>query len=89
MFKHRQALIAVTADKVYGFSAKPKRGSGYQVVERVVVWDRQDLRVHVDDKVLTKTVVFDVTSSGERYELEIVRIAAATSDAVLKELRVA
>jgi hypothetical protein len=86
MFKHRQALIAVTADKVYGFSAKPKRGSGYQIVEQVVAWDRQDVRTRVDDKLLTKLVTLEVGSTGERYELEIVKLAAATSDAVLEEL---
>jgi hypothetical protein len=86
MFKHRQAMIAVTADKVYGFSAKPKRGSGYQIVEQVVVWDRPDVRTRVEEKLLTKLVTLEVVSTGERYELEIVKLAAGTSDAVLEQL---
>ncbi len=85
-FKVRQALIAVTADKIYGFSAKPKRGSGYQVVDQVVVWDRKDVRTTVDDKALTRAVTFEVGPTGERYELEMVKLAGALNDAVLREL---
>jgi hypothetical protein len=85
-FKHRHALIAVTADKIYGFSAKPKRGVGYQVIEQVVVWDRKDVQVTVDDKMVTKAVTFSVRSTGERFELEMVKLAGATNDAILKEL---
>ena len=85
-FKHRHAIIAVTADKIYGFSAKPKRGVGYQVVEQVVEWDRKDVRVSVSDKMVTKGITFEVVSTGEKFELEMVKLAGATNDAILKEL---
>jgi hypothetical protein len=86
LYKHRQALIAVTADKIYGFSAKPKRGSGFQVVDQVVVWDRKDVHTTVADKLMTKAVTFEVGPTGERHELEMVKLAGATNDAVLREL---
>jgi len=86
VFKDRQAVIAVTADKIYGFTAKPKRGSGYQIVEQVVVWDRKDVRTTVNDKRVTKAVTFDVGPTGERYELEMVKLAGTLNDAVLHEL---
>ncbi|HXY93617.1 MAG TPA: hypothetical protein VEP49_14140 [Acidimicrobiia bacterium] len=85
-FRRHQALIAVTADKIYGFSAKPKRGSGFQVLDQVVVWDRKDVRTTVHDKMVTKAVTFDVGSTGERFELEMVKLAGATNEAVLAEL---
>jgi hypothetical protein len=85
-FKHRHALIAVTADKIYGFSAKAKRGSGFQVVDQVVVWDRSDVRTTVGDKLMTKAVTFEVGPNSERFELEMVKLAGTTNNAVLDEL---
>ena len=43
VFKFRQALIAVTADKIYAFNAKPA-GRKWKVTDEVGVWGRKDLR---------------------------------------------
>ncbi len=35
VFKVRQALLAVTASKIYGFNSKPKGRKGWQIVDQV------------------------------------------------------
>ena len=86
-FKLRQALIAVTDAKVYGFNAKPKGRSGYQIVgDAVVEWDRADVRTTVQDRTITKLVVFEVGPDGTRYELEMMKMAGDLNDGLFAEL---
>ncbi len=73
VFKFRQALLAVTADKIYAFNSKQ---SGYKtkVTEQIGVWNRSDLRVAMDDKKMTKAVIIEIVSTGERFELEAMTV---------------
>jgi hypothetical protein len=85
-FKLRQALIAVTAGKVYGFNSKPKGRSGWQIVDRAVEWDRTDVTVTVEDRKITRMVTFTVGPDGATYELEMNKLAGDLNDALLAEL---
>jgi len=85
-FKLRQAVIAVTADKIYGFNSKPKGRSGWQIVDQVVEWDRADVRTSVEDRKATRAVTFEVGPDGDRYELEMMKMAGDLNDALLDEL---
>jgi hypothetical protein len=85
-FKLRQALIAVTADKVYGFNSKPKGRSGWQIVDQAAVWDRKDVTVTVEDRKVTRLVTFTVAPDGATYDLEMMKMAGDLNDALLAEL---
>jgi hypothetical protein len=63
------ATIALTADRAYVFHTGFKHGQ--QILEEhVVTWERNDLRVTVQPGKLATTIVFDVVSTGDHYELE-------------------
>jgi hypothetical protein len=85
-FKLRQALLAVTADKVYGFNSKPKGRSGWQIVDQAVCWDRADVTVTVANAKMTRLVTFTVGPDGATYELEMMKMAGTLNDALLAEL---
>ena len=85
-FKLRQALVAVTADKVYGFNSKPKGRSGWQIVDEAAVWDRADVSVTVEDRKVTRLVTFTVAPDNATYELEMMKMAGDLNDALLTEL---
>jgi hypothetical protein len=86
VFKFRQALVAVTADKIYAFNAKPS-GRKWKVTEQVGVWDRKDLRVGMADKKLTKAVTIEIASTGERFELEATTVGSqGVNDPLFAEL---
>jgi hypothetical protein len=80
VFKVRQALIAVTASKIYGFNSKPKGRKGWQIVDQIAEWDRSDVRVSFDDQHVTRTVTLEIISTGDRHELEMVQMAGALTD---------
>jgi hypothetical protein len=85
-FKLRQALIAVTADKVYGYNSKPKGRSGWQIVDQAMCWDRADVTVTVEDRKVTRLVTFTVAPDNATYELEMMRMAGTFNDALFTEL---
>jgi len=86
VFKFRQALIAITAEKVYAFNSKPS-GRKWKVTDQVGVWDRKDLRVAMADKKLTKAVTIEIASTGERFELEATTVGAqGVNDPLFAEL---
>jgi hypothetical protein len=85
-FKLRQALIAVTAANVYGFNSKPKGRSGWQIVDHVATWDRDDVRVMVAEQRVTRRVTFEIASTGLRYEFEMIKLAGTLNDALLDAL---
>ena len=85
-FKLRQALIAVTAGKVYGFNSKPKGRSNWQIVDQAVEWNRADVTVTVADRKVTRLVTFTVAPDGATYELEMNKMAGDLNDALLSEL---
>jgi hypothetical protein len=88
-FKLRQALLAVTAYKVYGFNSKPKGRSGWKIVDRAVCWDRAEVTVTVEDRKMTRLVTFTVGPDGATYELEMLKMAGTLNDAFLAELAAA
>jgi hypothetical protein len=69
VYSVRQALLAVTASKIYGFNSKPKGRKGWQIVDQVAEWDRSDVRVSFDDQRVTRTVTLEIISTGDRHEL--------------------
>jgi hypothetical protein len=85
-FKLRQALIAVTADRVFGFNSKPKGRSGWQIVDHVATWNRRDVRVTVADARMTRMITFAIASTGQRYEFEMMKLAGTLNDALLDAL---
>ena len=84
--KLRQALIAVTADTVYGFNSKPKGRSGWQIVDQAVEWPRSEVRTSVEDRRVTRAVTFEVGPGNDRYELEMMRMAGSLNDPLFAEL---
>jgi hypothetical protein len=84
----KHALIAVTADKVYAFEAKPGRG-GFKIKGQSGVWDRKDLAIGVEQKKMTAAVTIDVASTGEHYELEATTIGPGVNKPLLEELAAA
>jgi hypothetical protein len=86
VFILRSALIAVTAHKVYGFNAKPKGRKGWQVVDQVGEWDRSDVSVSLETKRMTRAVTLEITSTGERFELEMMLAAGTLNDPLFEAL---
>ncbi len=88
MFRNwKSALIAVTADKVYAFEAKPS-GRGYKIKGHSGVWDRKDLKVAIEQKKMSAAVSIDVVSTGEHYELEATTMGPGVNKPLLEELGV-
>jgi len=85
-FKLRQALIAVTADKVYGFNSKPKGRSGWQIVDQAVEWPRSEVRTSIEERRMTRAVTFEVGPANDRYELEMMKMAGSLNDPLFAEL---
>lgn len=76
MFSSKQALLALTADKLYAFNAVP-RGTNLKVKDQVGVWRRADLAVTTEPKKMTTLVTFEVRSTGERFELEATTVGSS------------
>ena len=70
----REALVVVTAERVYAFNTKLV-GRERQVVDSVGSWNRNDLTVTKTPGKLSTRVTFDVSSTGEHYELEATTVA--------------
>ncbi len=86
VFKFRQALLAVTADKIYAFNAKPS-GRKWKVTDQVGAWDRKDLHVAMADRKLTRAVTIEIASTGERFELEATTVGSqGVNDPLFAEL---
>lgn len=60
---------AVTADCVYALGATPKSRS-WEVADPTDSWARADLRITTSPGNVAMTVVLDVASTGDHYELE-------------------
>jgi hypothetical protein len=70
---NRITYLAVTADKLYAFDAKPKRKGNIEVVSKLAEWDRSDVKVQTIRGKLSTRVVIDHTDGGH-YELESMAI---------------
>jgi hypothetical protein len=68
-FSTKAALIAITADRVYAFNAKPS-GRSWKVVDEVGDWARRELQVSTIPGKLSTKVVIDIPSAEAHYELE-------------------
>jgi hypothetical protein len=75
----KMAMLAVTADRVYAFKAKPS-GRNWKVQEQVGEWARNDLRVTATPGKLTTKVAIDVVSSGDHFELEATTVGNASKE---------
>lgn len=84
----KHALIAVTADKVYAFEAKP-RGRGFTIKGHSGVWNRKDLEIGIEQQKMTAAVTIDIRSTGEHYELEATTIGPGVNKPLLEELAAA
>ncbi|HMG28088.1 MAG TPA: hypothetical protein VKH36_14885, partial [Acidimicrobiia bacterium] len=65
----KTVLLAVTSNKVYAFSCKPK-GRKWTVQDQLGGWNRADLQIDTTAGRLSTKVVIDVVPTGEHYELE-------------------
>jgi hypothetical protein len=70
---NRITYLAVTADKVYAFDAKPKRKGNIEVVSKLAEWNRSDVKVQTIRGKLSTRVVIDHADGGH-YELESMAI---------------
>jgi hypothetical protein len=68
-FGFKVAFFAITADRVYAMGATPKSRS-WVVADPSDSWARSDLRITTKPGPLATKVSFDVTSTGDHYELE-------------------
>jgi hypothetical protein len=84
----KHALLAVTADKVYAFEAKP-RGRGWKIKGQSGVWARADLKVELNPGKLATQVSIDVTTTGEHYDLEATTIGPGVNKLLLEVLAAA
>lgn len=65
----KTVLLALTTDKVYAFSCKPK-GRQWTVQDQLGAWNRADLQIETTPGKLSTKVVIDVVPTSEHYELE-------------------
>jgi hypothetical protein len=75
-FSTKTALLAVTADRVYAFNAKPS-GRNWKIVDEAGDWDRNDLTITSTPGKMSTKVVFDVASTGDHFELEATTVMTA------------
>ena len=73
------AMLAVTAERVYAFKAKPS-GRNWKVQDQLGEWARNDLRVTATPGKLATKVVMDVVSSGDHFELEATTVGNASKE---------
>lgn len=85
-FKPKVAMLAVTDDEIWVFSASPKRGGTLAVGDHLTTWRRDDLTITVERGRTASRVTVDVQSSGEQYELEAMMIGGGFNDALLAEI---
>ena len=70
---NRITYLAVTADKLYAFDAKPKRKGNIEVVGKLAEWDRADVKVRTVRGKMSTRVIIDHADGGH-YELESMSI---------------
>jgi hypothetical protein len=75
-FSTKTALIALTADRLYAFNAKPS-GRKWKIVDEVGDWARADVQVATAPGKMSTKVVLDVPSTGQHFELEATKIMGA------------
>jgi hypothetical protein len=85
-FKPKVAMLAVTADEIYAFSASPARRGRLDVGELLATWKRDDLAITTERGRVATRCTLDVVSTGERYELEATMIGGGFNDAFLEEI---
>ena len=85
-FKPKVAMLAVTADTVYVFSAAPARKRSVKVGELLDAWACDDLSIGLVPGRVATQVTIDVVSTGQRYELEATMIGGGFNDGLLAEL---
>lgn len=85
-FSFKYAVMALTENTVVVCEAQPK-GFGVKVKKKVAEWPRADLEFSHEQKTVTKSLIFDVKSTGEHYELEMTSMMdKGISDAFVAEL---
>jgi hypothetical protein len=86
IFKTKIAMLALTNDKLYAFNASPK-GRSWKVEDKVGEWSRSDVKATTSQGRLATKVILDITSTGDRYELEATTVGSSgVNDAFLAEI---
>jgi hypothetical protein len=67
---NRTTVLAVTADKVYAFTAKSGWG-GYKIKDPILTWDRKQLKITTEPRQMTTLLTIDDGASGQHYEVEV------------------
>ena len=81
---NRITYLALTADKLYAFSAKAKRRGNIEVVSKLAEWDRADVSAQTIPERLSTKVVID-HADGTHAEFESASITNL-NDPLLAEL---
>jgi hypothetical protein len=68
---NRVTALVVTADNLYAFSAKSGWG-GLKLTDAIGQWQRRDLTIATEKRSMTSSIVIDVASTGDHFEVEIV-----------------
>lgn len=80
------AAVAVTAERIYTFKAKP-RGRSWKIGDPLATWERRDVQISLEPGKLATKVIIDVTSTGDHYEFEVTTMMTrGFGDAFLAEL---
>ena len=67
---NRMTVLAVTADKVYAFTAKSGWG-GLKIKDPILTWDRKQLKIATEPRQMTTLLTIDDAASGQHYEVEV------------------
>lgn len=67
---NRMTVLAVTADKVYAFTAKSGWG-GLKIKDPILTWDRKQLKISTEARQMTTLLTIDDAASGQHYEVEV------------------
>jgi hypothetical protein len=83
----KMAMFALTADRLYAFSGKP-RGTNWKIGNELGAWSRDDLKIATEQGKLSTRVTMDVLSTGDHFELEATTAMQKSNftDAFLAEL---
>jgi len=65
----KMAMFALTAERLYAFSGKPK-GMNWKIGDELGSWNRDDLTIATEPGKLSTKVTMDVISTGAHFELE-------------------
>jgi hypothetical protein len=67
---NRTTVLALTADKVYAFTAKSGWG-GMKIKDPVLTWERKNLKIATEPRQMTTLLTIDDAASKEHYEVEV------------------